>query len=273
MDVYHAFHLETKEDIIIAFLAEWGFESFVENDNKTIAYISEQELSIHKTEIQNYLDSKSIAYTIEEIQPQNWNALWEESFQPVIVDNFCIVRADFHKTLPDVKYELIIQPKMAFGTGHHATTHMVIQNMQFLDFTGKIVFDYGAGTGILAILAAKLGCQRVDALDIERESFENIQENTLKNNVSGVVPLLGTLDVIKGEKMYDIILANINRNILLKSAERLHELLKNEGSILLSGILNEDIDTVVKKYTSTGFLLDRISNENNWSCLLFHKAS
>lgn len=273
MDVYHAFHLDTKEDIIIAFLAEWGFESFVEDDTKTIAYISDQELNNHKSEIENYLTAKSIKYTTEEIQPQNWNALWEESFQPVIVDNFCIVRADFHKTLPAVKYDLIIQPKMAFGTGHHATTYMMIQNMQFLNFTDKVVFDYGAGTGILAILAAKLGCKRVDALDIDRESIENIQENTLKNNVSGVVPLLGTLEAIKGKKTYDIILANINRNILLKSAERLNELLKNEGFIMLSGILTEDIDTVVEKYTTTGFLLDKISNENNWSCLLFHKTS
>lgn len=273
MDVYHAYRLETNDDIIIAFLSEWGFESFVEDENHTIAYISESELSKYKADIEGFLREKSIGYTREEIQPQNWNALWEQSFQPVVVDNFCIVRADFHETIPNIKHDLIIQPKMAFGTGHHATTHMMIQNMQYLDFIGKIVFDYGAGTGILAILAAKMGCTRADALDIETESFQNMKENILINNVSEVVPLLGTLDAIQGENIYDIILANINRNILLQSAERLHELLKSKGCILLSGILEEDIEIVVARYESTGYTLDKITKENNWSCLQFYRTT
>jgi ribosomal protein L11 methyltransferase len=272
MDIYLVYHLRSKDDIIVAFLSELGFESFVEEEDYMLAYINKNiHTQKNEAEIIKVLQHYKVDFSYEEIQPQNWNALWESSFQPVQVGNFCLVRADFHPMVENIKYDVIINPKMAFGTGHHATTHMMISSMKDINFLDKKVFDFGAGTGILAILASKMGAKLTDAIDIEMESYHNMRENNEINQIFNVQPIHGTLDDIDANAVYDIILANINRNILLKSAEKLYKLLAKGGIILLSGILIEDMEIVEAKYIEQGMTKIGSLEENNWVCLQFIK--
>lgn len=268
MDIYYAYHITSTDEIIVGLLSQFEFESFVEEEDKLIAYIKDIELTeLIKEEIGHLLKKYNIEFTLEEIAPQNWNALWESSFQPVYVGDFCQIRADFHPALPDYTYDIVINPKMAFGTGHHATTYMMIAQMQNIDFSGKSVFDFGAGTGILAILAAKMGARAIDAIDIEEESYRNIVENSSINGTSEVQGMWGTLDDIKSDSKYDIILANINRNILVQSAEKLKEIIKPDGCLLLSGILTEDKNLVLNNFNQCGFEVVETMDRDHWSCI------
>ncbi|MBK8620313.1 MAG: 50S ribosomal protein L11 methyltransferase [Saprospiraceae bacterium] len=273
MDIYFAYHLKTKDDIVIALLSDLGFESFVEeDDDTTTAYISEV---VRTEETQKHIDlilqQYDIDFQVEDILPQNWNALWEASFTPVHVDQFCIVRADFHEKDPVVLYDIVINPKMAFGTGHHATTFMMLSAMENIDFFEKRVFDYGAGTGILAILADKLGSTKIDALDIEIESFESIMENAEINGTKYITAIHGTLDNIPEEIKYDIILANINRNILLQSVTGLQHRLVPDGVLLLSGILIEDKSIIEETYFQVGFSTLFFIEKDGWVCIAMKK--
>lgn len=273
MDIYFAYHLKTKDDIVIALLSDLGFESFVEeDDDTTTAYISEL---VRTEETQKHIDlilqQYDIDFQVEDILPQNWNALWEASFTPVHVDQFCIVRADFHEKDPEVLYDIVINPKMAFGTGHHATTFMMLSAMENIDFFEKRVFDYGAGTGILAILADKLGSTKIDALDIEIESFESIMENAEINGTKYITAIHGTLDNIPEEIKYDIILANINRNILLQSVTGLQHRLVPDGVLLLSGILIEDKSIIEETYFQVGFSTLFFTEKDGWVCIAMKK--
>ena len=176
--VYKSYTIESSSEILIGLLSAFPFESFEERENQIVGYISEEALDddlisiIHTT-----INGFGVDYTVEDIQPQNWNALWESSFDPVRIDNFCMVRADFHDADSKVKHDIIINPKLAFGTGHHETTYMMISAMEGLDMGSKSVFDYGCGTGVLAVLASKLDSDPIDAIDIENESYENTIEN------------------------------------------------------------------------------------------------
>lgn len=272
MDIYWAYQIETKDDFVIALLSDSGFESFVEEEDCTIAYISEEHHNEgQKQKILQILQQFEVKFTVEEILPQNWNELWENSFSPVAVEGFCLVRADFHPKDNRYKYDLIINPKMAFGTGHHATTFMMLTMMKDISFQNKNVFDYGAGTGILAILASKMNAKSIDALDIEKESYFNISENAGINKTPNIKAIHGTLQDINLKSQYDIILANINRNILLESAEFLVNILVTGGIILLSGILKEDIKMVIEKYNSLNMNHQITIEENNWACVKFTK--
>lgn len=273
MDIYFAYHLHTKDEIVIALLSDLGFESFVEEDEQTTAYINDV---IRTEEVKNTIEQilleYQVTYQVEEIQPQNWNALWEASFTPVHVDEFCVVRADFHEKDPDVLHDIVINPKMAFGTGHHATTFMMLSAMENIDFFEKKVFDYGAGTGILAILADKLGSTQIDALDIESESYENIKENAEINGTKHVIAIHGTLDNIPAESAYDIILANINRNILIQSVSGLYKRLIPDGVLLLSGILVEDKSIIEETYFENGFSTLFFTEKDGWVCIAMKKT-
>ena len=266
-----SYHLDTKDDVVIAFLSDLGFESFVEEENKTIAYLNKSIYEAVAPAAAEILKNFHIAYSVTEVEPQNWNSIWEESFQPVQVGEFCLVRADFHEANTSVTHDIIINPKMAFGTGHHATTYLMMEHMQFINFKTKRVLDYGAGTGILAILASKLGCSSVDAVDIEWESFQNIQENANINKALNIKAIHGTLDHINPAEPYHIILANINRNILILSCERLFQLLIPKGKLLISGILEEDVRQVNQVFVETGFCTTQIKNLNGWSCITYSK--
>jgi ribosomal protein L11 methyltransferase len=255
-------------EIITAFLGGMGFDTFEMTENGVDAYISDRNLT---EEVRaNVLDLQSkfgFTFDVEEIQPQNWNAEWEANFKPVIVEGFCAVRASFHEPIENVKFELVINPKMAFGTGHHETTYMVMDMMQKLDFENKTVFDYGCGTGILAILAAKLKAKYIDAVDIENESYLNTIENSEINEVNNINTIEGTLENITGDN-YDIILANINRHVILNSLKTLRQKLTKNGAIIFSGILVEDETLVRKALENHQFNIQKVVSRNNWICIL-----
>jgi len=267
MKVYKAYHIQSVEDGIVGLLSQFAFESFEERDDMMIAYIPEDECDEQTIkEIKETIDRFGVSFEIETIQPQNWNALWESSFEPVIVDDFCAVRADFHDKIAGVEHDIVINPKMAFGTGHHETTYMMMNAMRSMDHEGKSVFDYGCGTGVLAILASKLGANQIDAIDIEEESYENTIENCEINAVSNVTTQCSDLPSFEA-KVYDIILANINRNVLLASADDLYSRLSADGTILLSGILEEDHDLVADCYIRAGFDIKETFSRGYWKCI------
>jgi len=202
------------------------------------------------------------------IPGQNWNEIWESNFPPVIVNDFCAVRADFHEPIPGVKHELVINPKMAFGTGHHETTWQCIAAMEHLPMAGKKILDFGCGTGVLAILASKLGAAEVEAVDIEEESYRNTLENSAVNDVKNVTARCGTLAAVQGRD-FDGILANINRNVILDSLPALAGLLKPGGWLLVSGILLQDEDIVTEAAAKVGFEKKKKTERGNWLCLEF----
>jgi ribosomal protein L11 methyltransferase len=272
MDLYHAYHIESTDEIVLGMLYQYDFASFEENEDHFVGYIPSASLTSEvKAEIDDILSNLGIKYSVDQVENQNWNAIWEASFQPVIVHDFCQIRADFHPAIVGVKYDLVINPKMAFGTGHHATTFMMIDLMSSIEFNGKNVFDFGCGTGILAILASKLGAVSIDAVDIEQESFENTIENSSINEVHNVVTYCGDIEAVP-HRTYDVILANINRNILLRYAEDLAAKTVTNGILLLSGILVDDAEMVISAYKDRGFEYVKSDDRDGWKCILLKKV-
>ncbi|MFT4092009.1 MAG: 50S ribosomal protein L11 methyltransferase [Niabella sp.] len=211
-----------------------------------------------------------LSYEQNEIGEQNWNALWESNFDPVVVDDFVGIRAAFHQPVKNVRHEIIITPKMSFGTGHHATTYLMMKQMGKTDFSNKTVFDFGTGTGVLAILAKKLGAACTVASDIDEWSIENAGENFEKNRTPDI-KLVHSGTVVTSEK-FDIILANINRNVLLDNSFLLAAQLNKNGRLLLSGILEEDEKIVTASYTQNGLTQALKTQKEKWICLVFNKT-
>lgn len=267
MKVYKSYTIQSNSEILLGLLVAYPFESFEEHDGYMIAYIAEDQVddemhnAIHKT-----IEGFDTTYSMETIQPQNWNALWEASFEPVIVDDFCVVRADFHVKPENVQYDIVINPKMAFGTGHHETTYMMMAAMRNLEMDKKAVFDYGCGTGILAVLASKMGSDPIDAIDIEEESYENTIENAALNEVDNINVACSNLENFEAGK-YDIILANINRNVLLSSHQELYNRLNPTGTLLISGILDVDEELVSTSYKNIGFQIKNVFVRGYWRCI------
>ncbi len=251
-------------DILIAELGEVGFESFVENETGLLAYILKSDW---REDILNGLyilqqPDFEISWTQKEIQQQNWNAEWERNFHPIIVGNRCMVRAPFHQAV-DVEYDIVIEPKMSFGTGHHETTHMMLQHILDIDVQGKSVLDMGCGTGVLAILAKKKGAGPVDAIDIDEWCYLNTQENIERNDCGSIKAFQGDSGLLKGKK-YDVILANINRNILLEDIPVYAECLNSGGTLLLSGFYLDDLDAISSKCGEYGLNFEKNLKKNNW---------
>ncbi len=253
------------KDVIIALLADIGFDSFDESDGLLKAYSGKS--NDHESALREIANSYSLSYTTIEIQPQNWNALWESNFEPVVIDNFLAVRAHFHNLIPNVKYEIVITPKMSFGTGHHATTTMMVQQMQNLKFSGKAVFDFGTGTGILAILAEKLGAKNVLAVDNDSWSIENSKENVERNQCEHIKIEPGENAAVNDT--FDIILANINRNIILDNLAYLNDCLNEKGYLLLSGLLVEDEAVILKEIDQYPLQHQNTRQLGQWISLLF----
>lgn len=237
-------------EILVAELSVLGFDSFDEDDDSLRAYATLADVS--DEEIQEVAARYGVAYSSEELQEQNWNALWEQQFEPVIVEGFCTVRADFHQVPVRTPYEIIITPKMSFGTGHHATTRLMMMEMQQMDFQGRHVFDFGTGTGILAILAEMLGAEAVFAVDNDAWSYDNALENAARNNSRNISIGKGSLELAE-DRRFNIILANINRHILLHYMKDMHRLLIPGGRLLMSGLLEEDFGIVHEAALAAGF--------------------
>ena len=256
--------IQTAIEILIAELGEVGFESFTENENGVIAYIQKKDWKNDILETIQLLESEEveIIYDIKEIEQVNWNSEWEKNFKPIQVDGLVSIRAPFHED-PHLKYDIVIEPKMSFGTGHHETTHLMIQHLMDMDLTGKSVLDMGCGTGILAIFAEMKGAERLDAIDIDNWCYENSLENVERNNCHHIQVLEGDASLLKGKK-YDVIIANINRNILLQDIGTYAKSMNDNGTLLLSGFYVEDIPLIVKESKKHKLKLEKQLKRNNW---------
>jgi len=261
--------LQPASDILIAELGYAGFESFIETNEGITAYIQKKdwnEFILETVEILNSQEFK-ITYSIEDIEQTNWNSEWEKNFNPIIVDKACAVRAPFHEPI-DVIYDIVIEPKMSFGTGHHETTHMMIQHILQSKFSKKLVLDMGCGTGVLAILAEKRGAKSIDAIDIDNWCYLNSLENVERNRCKRITVLKGDSKVLE-TKEYDVIIANINRNILLKDIEVYSKCLNKNGELYLSGFYIEDIPIIDEECFKYGLKRIKKIERNNWVALKF----
>jgi ribosomal protein L11 methyltransferase len=254
-----------QKDILIASLADAGFEGFEEKGDDLLAFIHENDFD--EIVLKEIAFKYQLQYKVEKIETVNWNQVWESSYQPVVVDSFCIVRAAFHSPVEGFEHEIVITPKMSFGTGHHATTWMMIKMMQDIDFNKKMVLDFGTGTGILAILAEKLQAKEILAIDNDTWSIENAAENVLSNHCSKIN--VKEASSIPHQKKFDIILANINKHVILESLPSAVSQLSERGLILISGLLESDREEIIALTTSIGLTLKRELNRNSWICLLF----
>jgi ribosomal protein L11 methyltransferase len=253
-----------QNELLVALFANEGFESFEETDTALKAFIKEAEFS--QTILDEIVNPLNLSYTYSVIPQQNWNAQWESSFEPIVVNNFVAIRASFHQPKKNVKHEIIITPKMSFGTGHHATTYMMIEQMRALDFTGKTVLDFGTGTAVLAILAEKMDAQQIDAIDYDEWSIENSIENISANNCSKI-------NLIKAETIitssaYDIILANINLNVILDNLTAIKAACKTGSILLLSGFIKADETIMIKALNSLGINHLKSHQKGEWICIL-----
>ena len=266
---------EEQGDILTAYLAEFPFDSFDYADGLLNAYIPQSEFEVYHNDIEDMLHSEGILdYYFEEIESQNWNSVWESNFEEVEVKDKVLIRAPFHSPRTNYKgLEVIIQPKMSFGTGHHCTTQLMIEALLDGEIKNKRVLDMGSGTGVLAIVAAKLGAERVLAVEIDDMAEESVRENIALNGVSEKVEsICGDARAIEGRE-FDTVLANINRNILLADMEAYDTTLTEGGRLVLSGFLAEDVDILVDKATSLGYKLTRHRTNDVWQALELEKIS
>ena len=260
-----------RVEILTAVLGELPFDTFEETTTGLKAYMPEKDLTQNvENELVELGQQFEFQFEKTFIPYQNWNAVWESNFQPIQVDDFVAVRADFHPNTEGVEFDLIVNPKMAFGTGHHETTYMMMQHMRSMNFKGKKVLDYGCGTGILAILASKLGAIDLEAVDIEEPSYENTIENCAINHVDTVKAICGILDDVPSHD-FDVILANINRNIIIDSLDDLKSRLNTEGVLLISGFLKMDENTILQATNYAGFTHQKTLYRGNWLSMLLTK--
>lgn len=273
-NIYLGFHfaVEPKElgsEILVAELGELPFESFIESDFGVVAYIQKQFWNENILDDLHILSSPEfvVSYTIEEIDQVNWNEEWEKNFEAIDVDGICHVRAPFHPKT-DAEFDIIIEPKMSFGTGHHETTHMMIQHLLETDVTGKKTLDMGCGTAILAILAEMKGAEPIDAIDIDNWCYLNSIENAERNNCTQISVYEGDAALLK-DKKYDVIIANINRNILLNDMQSYVDCLNKNGILMLSGFYNEDIPFIDASCTEKGLTFVKKLERNNWVSLKY----
>lgn len=268
--IEYQFTISPKEpatEILIAELGNNNFESFVETDNGVIAYIQKEDWNTEILKDIYILNSNEfvISYNQKEITQTNWNSEWEKNFSPIVVDDLVSVRAPFHKN-PNLKYDIVIEPKMSFGTGHHETTYMMIQHLLQLNLTNKKVLDMGCGTGILAIFAELKGAKPIDAIDIDNWCYLNSIENVERNNCKEISVYEGDASLLI-DKNYDVIIANINRNILLKDISIYSNCLSKNGILLLSGFYKEDIKLINNEAKKNNLSLQIEIERNNWVAL------
>lgn len=266
------FPAEPASDILIAQMAEIGFEGFTDSDTGVLAYIPKelfdaealQELGIVKT------GAFDISFDYAEIEEENWNAVWESNYEPVAIDGKCLVRAPFHQKQEGFDYEIVLEPKMAFGTAHHETTFLSIKQMLEMDFKDKTVLDMGSGTGILSILASKQGAKRILAIDNDPWAYKNAVDNFKMNDVGNAEALEGDAFSVPDEQ-FDVVLANINRNIVIQDMKHYANALKKSGILLLSGFYEHEAEMVSKEAQKFSIHIRSQSSKNDWVALQAQK--
>ena len=276
-NTYIAYHftIEPKEigsEILIAQLEETDIESFEETEEGVSAYVQKDVWSeniLNEIEILSNENFK-ISYTTNEIEPVNWNEEWEKNFSPIDVDGICHVRAPFHP-VTNAKYEIVIESKMSFGTGHHETTHMMIQHILELEVTNKKTIDMGCGTAILAILAEMKGAHPIDAVDIDNWCYLNSIENAERNNCKHISVYEGDASWLKDGQKYDVFIANINRNILLNDMTTYVNCMNDNAVLLLSGFYTEDFEAINECCENLGLTFESKKERNNWLSLKYSK--
>ena len=259
-------------EILIAELSMLGFESFQETETGFIAHadIYPDQNQVNEA-FSRYQKQAAIEFWLEEVARENWNQKWEESYKPIMVEDQCVVRASFHSPQPGIPIEIIINPRMSFGTGHHETTYLMMAAQLKLDFKSKIVLDAGCGTGILSVLAGKLGSSNITAFDNDEWVLDNIKENLKINEVLAEV-LIGTVQSLNFSQKFDIVLANINKNILLDDIPYYATLLNNGGELLMSGFYNSDIEDIVKRAEDNQLQFAESKLKNEWAMVRLSKV-
>lgn len=259
---------EAIAEMLIAKLSEVGYEGFEEAGAELFAYIPEEQYNTGK--LSTIANSLGLDYKTDTILSQNWNALWESNFDPVVIDGLCTIRADFHNIVVATPFEIKINPKMSFGTGHHATTHLMMAGLKDLEPAGKSVLDFGTGTGVLAILAEMMGATAVTAIDNDEWAVTNALENVEANGCKNITVLQASLEDLPANS-FDLILANINRNILLQYMDDLYGRLNNGGTILMSGLQDDDEQIIREAAGQAGFKYTSTAKRAGWIALRFRK--
>ena len=264
---------EVVNDVVSALAAEIGCESFVEWDNGVLAYIQQKLYNEEalKEMINNFpLPDTTILYKVEEAEEKDWNEEWEKNFfQPIVIGERCCIHSTFHKDTPKTEYEILINPQMAFGTGHHETTSSIISELLDADLQGKSVLDMGCGTSILAILASMRGASEVTAIDIDDWCVNNSRDNIALNNIHNIMVEHGDARLLEGRKPFDVIIANINRNILLADMNRYAACMHRGSELFMSGFYVEDIPSIQAKAESLGMKFEHYREKNNWAAVKF----
>jgi ribosomal protein L11 methyltransferase len=260
-------------EILMAEVAEAGFDTFMETDKGFEAYVEQENFAKETLESirERYSPQTSVLFYQDRIQKKNWNEEWEKNYEPVIVDDQCIIRASFHRPAKQYPYDIIITPKMSFGTGHHATTHLMIKNQLAIDHTNKRVMDAGCGTAVLSVMAAKRGAEFIDAFDIDEWSIENGKENAEINTCNNIRIRKGKISELKFDAPFDIILANINKNILLLEMPYYFTYLERKGLLLLSGFYEHDIPDLLARAENEGLTKIRSLTHETWATLLLQR--
>jgi len=258
---------DINKELLIDILSNEGYDGFVDEENYIKTYIDEQtfdeDVLIKYSEYFNH-------YTTNIIEEQNWNKTWEENyFDPIIINKNCIIRAPFHEKKGHYDFEILIQPQMSFGTGHHETTRLIAQQLFELEYAHKKVLDMGTGTGILAIIAEKLGAKDLFAVDNDKWAYQNVQENLKLNHSTHIKPALGDASILPQEKSYDIILSNINLNINLENIPYYAQCAKKDSLLILSGFLDADIPVTDELCTKLGYQFVKKSKLGNWIMLKY----
>ena len=263
-------HFELSEpipwsEILITYLAEIEFESFEQNKNIVDAYI--QKPLFDEAKLNEVVETikTEVTFSHKEIEDGNWNAQWESSFSPIYIDKQCIIRAPFHEKEEGFEQEIIINPQMSFGTGHHQTTYLIMKSMFDIDFENKLVLDMGSGTGILAILAEKLGCKEAVAIDIQDWAYHNTIDNLALNNCTKMKVQEGGAELLIDEDKYEIVLANINRNILTNDMKHYVSSMKKGAEIYFSGFYTADVSIIEKEANNNGLTMIEAKEREGWA--------